>query len=103
MKEQIFELDFSEEDKQIEEMTKCLCNSSTRSFLECLGFAQILYKADYRKQRKAEWKSGKTCNGEWGYSCSACSAAFTGENAEWIAKEHDYCPKCGAKMKGGAE
>lgn len=59
------------------------------------------YAAGYRKQSEGEWKSGKTPNGQWGYYCSICSASFVGENAEWIAKEHDYCPKCGAKMKGG--
>ena len=52
---------------------------------------------------KSEWKSGKTPNGQWGYYCSICTASFVGENAEWIAKSHDYCPNCGAKMKGGAE
>ena len=55
---------------------------------------------DMATRHVAEWKSGKTPNGQWGYYCSICSASFVGENAEWIAKEHDYCPKCGAKMKG---
>lgn len=68
-----------------------------------LKIATRLHKEGYRKQSEGEWKSGKTVNGVWGYSCSICSAAFVGENAEWIAKEHHYCPKCGAKMKGGAE
>lgn len=65
-----------------------------------MDIAKALYNANYRKQSKGEWKSGRTVNGEWGYSCSICTAAFTGVNAEWIAKEHLYCPKCGAKMKG---
>jgi DNA-directed RNA polymerase subunit RPC12/RpoP len=52
-----------------------------------------------RNQIKAEWKSGNK-NGQFGYYCTNCDACFTGENAEWIAKEHIYCPKCGAKMKG---
>jgi hypothetical protein len=56
----------------------------------------------YRKQIKAEWKSGRK-NGQFGYYCTNCDCCFTGENAEWIAKEHDYCPNCGAHMKGGAE
>lgn len=64
-------------------------------------YAKDLYWHGYRKQIKAEWKSGKTINGAWGYSCTNCGAAFVGENAEWIAKEHDYCPKCGAWMKCG--
>jgi DNA-directed RNA polymerase subunit RPC12/RpoP len=61
----------------------------------------LLYKANYRRQIQAEWKSGYE-NGQYGYFCTNCKAGFVGENAEWIAKEHDYCPKCGAKMKGGA-
>ncbi len=64
--------------------------------------AEQLYTEGYRKQIKAEWKSG-TENGQYGYFCTNCKAGFVGENAEWIAKEHDYCPKCGAIMKDGAE
>lgn len=54
--------------------------------------------------------TNKPIKGEWtyrmgyagyGYYCSICDAVFTGVNAEWIAKGHDYCPKCGARMKGG--
>lgn len=47
----------------------------------------------------ASWVWGKVC-GSKGYCCTNCGAGFVGENAEWIAKEHDYCPKCGAKMDG---
>ena len=53
----------------------------------------------YQKQIEGVWV-GKTDYAGYGYYCSKCSAVFTGENAEWIAKEHHYCPKCGAKMKG---
>lgn len=64
-----------------------------------LMIAEGLYNAGYRKQIVAEWKAGNE-NGQYGYYCSNCKAGFTGENAEWIAKEHDFCPKCGAMMKG---
>lgn len=47
----------------------------------------------------ASWNYGKVC-GQPGYYCTNCKAGFVGENAEWIAKEHDFCPKCGAKMDG---
>lgn len=67
-----------------------------------MDIAKHLYKENYRKQIKAEWKYGKE-NGQYGYYCTNCKAGFVGENAEWIAKEHDYCPKCGALMKGGAK
>lgn len=65
-------------------------------------FAEALYNAGYRKQSEGEWIA-KTDYAGYGYYCSNCNAVFTGENAEWIAKEHHYCPKCGAKMKGGAD
>ena len=47
---------------------------------------------------KGKWEFGVK-RGTSGYWCSNCESGFTGENAEWIAKEHNYCPKCGAKME----
>ena len=100
--------------KQIEEMARDLCrlsctceecqNVATQNKDKCKAkvYAERAYKKGYRKQSEGEWISGKTPNGQWGYYCSLCSASFVGENAEWIAKEHYYCPHCGAKMKGGA-
>lgn len=67
---------------------------------DCIDAAEVLFAKGYHKQIKAEWKSG-TKNGQYGYYCTNCDAGFTGENAEWIAKEHDFCPNCGARMKGG--
>ena len=102
-------------EKQIEEMAHDMCGNGMSNgncaiddepcHLECVYgcCAERLYAKGYRKQSEGEWKSGKTPNGQWGYYCSICTASFVGENAEWIAKEHNYCPKCGAKMKGGAE
>ena len=39
----------------------------------------------------------KTCGGlgDWDYQCSVCGKVYGGE--------HNFCPNCGAKMKGGAE
>lgn len=97
--------------EQIEEIAKVI-----KSSLDGLGcgnfnftgdeistmFAEALYNAGYCKQSEGEW-IGKTDYAGYGYYCSNCNAVFIGENAEWIAKGHLYCPKCGAKMKGGAE
>lgn len=95
-----------EKEKQIEEMAKAncaFCRSRTNCKLDTCDCAyeeaEYLYNEGYRNQIKAEWKSGNK-NGQFGYYCTNCDACFTGENAEWIAKEHIYCPKCGAKMKG---
>lgn len=90
-------------EKQIEEIKDCIdsvygCDCAYFG-VDGLAIAAAIYNADYRKQIVAEWKAGNE-NGQYGYYCSNCKAGFTGENAEWIAKEHDFCPKCGAKMKG---
>lgn len=49
--------------------------------------------------KHGKWEFGRE-NGASGYWCSNCKSGFAGENAEWIAKEHNYCPKCGARMDG---
>lgn len=49
--------------------------------------------------KHGKWEFGRQ-NGAAGYWCTNCKSGFTGENAEWIAKEHDYCPNCGARMDG---
>ena len=58
-------------------------------------------------ENKGKWievVTGKFPNGEkrmWHYECSACS---TGEPPCPINKEHwDFCPNCGADMRGKAE
>lgn len=60
-------------------------------------YAEMVYNAGYRKQIKGEWNAVKQ-HGQYGYYCTNCKSGFVGETAEWIAKEHDYCPKCGAIM-----
>lgn len=49
--------------------------------------------------KHGKWEFGRQ-RGAAGYWCTNCQSGFTGENAEWIAKEHDFCPKCGARMDG---
>ncbi|MBE6745857.1 MAG: hypothetical protein E7558_00185 [Ruminococcaceae bacterium] len=61
--------------------------------------------ADVVEIRHEQWKWGYR-NGQYGIWCTNCGAGWVNsENTEWIALEHDYCPKCGAKMdkKEGAE
>ena len=90
-------------EKQIEEMAKVI-----DEFTEPLSardihkaefserFANHLYNAGYRKQSEGEWRLGKSgCM----YFCSDCDyVAHPREVDEW-----SYCPRCGARMKGGAE
>lgn len=56
----------------------------------------------YRKQSRGEWVWGEL-GGREARVCSLCGAGFTGDNSEWIAKEHDFFPKCGAYMKYESE
>ena len=58
--------------------------------------------ADVVEVKQAEWKWGKGVGGQYGIWCTNCGSGWTDSpNAEWIAKSHDYCGKCGAKMDGG--
>ena len=67
-----------------------------------LHVAQIdeLPRADVVEVKHGEWKSG-TLGGHHGWYCSVCGSGYQGVEAQWIAKSHDYCGKCGAKMDGG--
>ena len=59
--------------------------------------------ADVAEVRHARFKWGYQ-NGQYGIWCTGCGAGWVDRgNAEWIALEHDYCPKCGAKMDGKGE
>ena len=90
-------------EKQIEEPAEILrkvCdatpNGKCMSKLCCACRAETVIEAGYRKQSEAEWiKRNYSCY------CSVCGGehgfAFTTGSA------HNYCPKCGAKMKGGEQ
>ena len=96
--------------EQIEEMRKEVARIH-RFFLEDDDYesldeyiAAMLYNAGYRKQSEGEWETETT---NWVYDvkrtyCSNCrkSAIFD----SFMGKYHltNYCPNCGAKMKGGA-
>jgi hypothetical protein len=102
--------------KQIEEMAKAMCvdcmpNGSCAKTdapcdLECVyGYcAERLYDKGYRKQSEGEWierdcitesKRGRTIH----YSTQKCSVC-----GKWNGRHKtNFCPNCGAKMKGGAE
>lgn len=102
-------------EKQIEEMTKDLFSAYAINKLYTEDVAEYLYNAGYRKQIEGEWLVDAWDNEkeEWvtiPYNkhlhadafCSLCK-----EHALLDGKEYgvasNYCPKCGAKMKGGAE
>jgi hypothetical protein len=94
-------------EKQIEEMAKAMCRNGMSNgncamdddpcALECVYgcCAESLYNAGYRKQSEGEWHfysddfSGKQVTG---WICGNCNKYSTGLC--------NYCPECGAKMKG---
>lgn len=94
------------EEKQIKEMAKLCpfheegkCNLLEDKAEECnfdcdiCDFAKTLYNAGYRKQSEGRYCADpkyRTLG-----SCSECGGDVTCLN--------NYCPNCGAKMKGGAE
>lgn len=61
-----------------------------------LSHTPTINPEDLRPKGKWEFGVKRGASGCW---CSNCESGFTGENAEWIAKEHNYCPKCGAEME----
>lgn len=64
------------------------------------GYVYTAPAADVVEVVHASWEWGHMC-GQYGIWCTNCGGGWVNsENAEWIAKEHDYCGKCGAKMDG---
>ena len=65
---------------------------------DCDDIAEQLYHEGYRKQSEGKWMFNRgRCYGEPAYYCSNCS-----EGASEYGMDN-FCPNCGAKMKGGAE
>ena len=77
-----------------------VCSPNGRDCEECETdrLVNAIYNAGYRKQSEGEWvfNRGRTY-GEPAYYCSEC---FKGESAYGF---DNFCPNCGARMKGGAE
>ena len=83
-------------EKQIEEMAckNCIhyevCMYVNAQAVECARAENCkLFRdtAGYRKQSEGEWI------GDWDYECSVCH--------EYHDFKTNFCPNCGAKMKGG--
>ena len=106
-----------DEKKQIEEMARILasdcgkCRECDHFHKEIKGidscyfrYAEMLQSAGYRKQSEGEWvdndRNGVHINGYM--VCSVCDVMIpTCDNNRYCLPRLDYCPRCGAKMKGG--
>ena len=88
-------------EKQIEEMSALIYQNRPIKDIwneDADSIAQTLYNSGYRKQSKGANISGAPSL----FECSVChwhdDDTYSGDTSEY-----NYCPNCGAKMKGGAE
>ena len=104
-------------DKQIEEMALVLTDGGCKTCVGCshnnrfqckpIYDAELLYNAGYRKQSEGEWKQTVESLGWHDVDCVECSACgeswvIDGDFDFDLVKDFwNYCPNCGAKMKGG--
>lgn len=99
--------------EQIEEMFNIIVdgiidgedNNGVPTGNTCADIATALYNAGYRKQKEGEWivvyeyNDYRMCK-EAKIACSVCGHK---PKYEGYLSDMNFCPNCGAKMKGGAE
>ena len=101
----------SEKQQKIVEMAKDICRvkhicddvCKPVSACDALKYAERAVEAGYVKQGKGEWLVEKFYNGDKFIKCSACNSVIDCDCTNIDENEFDFCPNCGAKMKGGAE
>lgn len=98
----------SEKQQKILEMAKDICRyqpccndvCNPISACDALKYAERAVEAGYSKQSEGEWFFEHEFYGRM--LCSVCKGeALTNECSEYV--DSDFCPNCGAKMKGGAK
>lgn len=92
-------------EKQIEEMAEILagdCGDCSNCEYDndvkgcCFKNAERIYNAGYRKERQGEWKPiMQELNCCDTLECSICEFVI-----DISQGDYNYCPNCGAKMKG---
>ena len=92
-----------DERNQIEEMAKIIYKTKTDvATWERLkneeDIAEALYSAGYRKQSEGEWVKHELW--EHDYICSVCGEYAPEDDYHDCCIRTDYCPNCGARMKG---
>ena len=85
-----------DKEKQIDEMARII-DDNHGFIVSSVETAKVLYNAGYRKQREGEWiyVQERVDMDIEPYICSYCKG--------YAEFESNYCPSCGAKMKGGAK
>ena len=63
------------------------------------NFAEHLYNAGCRKQSEGEWIDADICAEDM--YCSVCGGISPVDCEKEAFFKSNYCPSCGAKMKGG--
>ena len=59
----------------------------------------LVVNKGYRKQKEGEWKYNEDCDC---FVCSVCGNSAL-NNYRGLSVNSNFCPNCGAHMKGGAE
>lgn len=87
------------------------CNNCPGGALQCTfctlnQFIAMIDSAptlDVQPVRRGEWVHGRR-NGAYGIWCSRCGTGWAeSPNYEVIAASHNFCPNCGADMRGRNE
>lgn len=98
-------------ENQIEEMARDLChltctceecgNVAEKNKHKCKAkvYARRAYDAGYRKQSEGEWKNLDICAEDM--YCYVCGGIAPVDCEKEDFYKSNYCPNCGAKMKGG--
>lgn len=103
------EIEEAKKIEQIEGMAKVIFESSPLPEMwmsDARISAEVLYNEGYRKQSEGEWIdepnfAQRGLKGKY-YICTKCNVCVP-EIEELPLYQWEFCPNCGAKMKGGEE
>ena len=99
----------TDKQKNILQMTKDICRHQNVctdvckpiSACDALRYAERAVEAGYVKQREGEWIVKRFNSRREFITCSTCNSVIDCIYQNVDEREFDFCPYCGAKMKGG--